>query len=145
MSNTSLNSKAWHRLRRNKVAIFGLGVIALAFLTAVFAEQLAPDTSPDANEQILSIAMQPPGFKTLLLRISKPAAQLQRVKLWDCFINGTPLSYQSVPILNYRLKKDSMFATVFYGSERPSVEHVYYYTDVLGIDTLHLQIGRAHV
>ena len=140
MSNTSLNSKAWHRLRRNKVAIFGLGVIALAFLTAVFAEQLAPDTSPDANEQILSIAMQPPGFKTLLLRFSKPAAQLQRVKLWDCFINGTPLSYQSVPILNYRLKKDSMFATVFYGSERPSVEHVYYYTDVLGIDTLHLPL-----
>ncbi|MCW3125231.1 MAG: Peptide transporter, partial [Bacteroidetes bacterium] len=47
----SLNHKAWMRFKRNKVAVFGLGVIIITFLIAVFAYQIAPDKTPDANEQ----------------------------------------------------------------------------------------------
>ena len=43
------------RLLRNKGALFGLTVIGLSILTAVFAYFLAPDGSPDANRIIVEI------------------------------------------------------------------------------------------
>ena len=138
MADNSLNEKAWGRLRRNRGAVFGLVVIVATFFVAVFAGQLAPDSSTDANEQILAIAMQPPGFKILLLRVSKTIRHIKRVSLWDCLIHAPAMNHHSIPIVDYRLKRDSMFATVFYGSDRPAVEQVFYYTDIQGVDTMAL-------
>ena len=42
----------WKKLRRNKGAVFGLCIIVLAFLMAVFAYVVAPDSTPDANRII---------------------------------------------------------------------------------------------
>jgi ABC-type antimicrobial peptide transport system permease subunit len=43
----------WKKLRRNKGAVFGLCIIVLALLTALFAYILAPDATPDANRIIV--------------------------------------------------------------------------------------------
>jgi peptide/nickel transport system permease protein len=65
----SLNHKAWMRFRRNKVAMSGLVVICVAFMVAVFAYEIAPDHTPDANEQMLPLAMAPPNTRMLVLEL----------------------------------------------------------------------------
>ncbi|MFZ1856562.1 MAG: hypothetical protein WAU29_04290, partial [Chitinophagaceae bacterium] len=47
--------RAWRRLKKNKGAVFGLIVIAIAVLIAVFAYFIAPDPSPFSNRIILEI------------------------------------------------------------------------------------------
>jgi peptide/nickel transport system permease protein len=131
---TSLNYKAWMRFKRNKAAMFGLVVVIITFLTAVFAYQLAPDNSPDANEQTLSLEMMPPGFHILTLYICKPQVKSNH-NLHDFFL-GYPSQYDMVPILdNYRLKKEFMYLSIYKGRTEKPEERKYYYTEILGIDT----------
>ena len=57
----SFQAAAWKRLKKNKGAVFGLVVIALAVLVVIFAYFIAPDPSPDANRIILEIGGERPG------------------------------------------------------------------------------------
>lgn len=52
--------RAWHRLRRNKPAMFGLGVLILLVFASVFAGWLAPH---DPYEQNLAMRFKPIGTK----------------------------------------------------------------------------------
>lgn len=72
MSNDqSFQSAAWRRLRRNKGALFGLLIIVIAVLVAVFAYFIAPDPSPFANRIILEIGGNKPGYKQDFLLVKK--------------------------------------------------------------------------
>jgi peptide/nickel transport system permease protein len=50
--------EVWHRLKKNKLAVAGLVVLALLILLALFAEQIAPYFYDDQN---ISVALTPPG------------------------------------------------------------------------------------
>ena len=56
---------------KNKGAVFGLIVIALAVLVAIFAYFIAPDPSPFANRIILEIGRKKPGFEQSFIKIKK--------------------------------------------------------------------------
>jgi peptide/nickel transport system permease protein len=130
----SLNHKAWMRFKRNKAAMFGLIVVGAVFFIAVFAYQLAPDHSIDANEQTLSLEMMPPGTRVLMLYVRKrqPQARLSVLS----FFAGRPSAYDMIPISDrYKLKKDFLYIYVYKGNNIPVEERKYYYTDVLGIDS----------
>lgn len=51
--------------------MFGLIVIGLAILVAIFAYFLAPDPSPYANRIILELGGEKPGYKQSFLKIRK--------------------------------------------------------------------------
>jgi peptide/nickel transport system permease protein len=127
----SLNQKAWKRLKRNKSAMFGLWVIALAFFVAIFAYQLTPDSTPDANEQILELETHPPGFSVYILKVMKSADFDDHRGFFENFFFGKPSPYESVPILKYRMKKDFMWATVYKGMNFPTEEKKFLYTDII--------------
>src|SRR5215208_8229056 len=67
----SFQQAAWRRLKKNKGAIFGLVVIALSVLLAIFAYFIAPDSSPYANRIILEIGRQKPGYQQSFLKVKK--------------------------------------------------------------------------
>jgi ABC-type antimicrobial peptide transport system permease subunit len=48
----------WHRFKRNRLAVFGLVIVALMLLTAVFAPLIAPK---DPQAQDYALTLQPPG------------------------------------------------------------------------------------
>jgi peptide/nickel transport system permease protein len=48
----------WRRFKRNKLAVFGLVIVTILFLTAVFAPLIAP-SDPDAQDYALTL--RPPG------------------------------------------------------------------------------------
>jgi peptide/nickel transport system permease protein len=51
-------ARFWRRFRRNKLAVFGLVVVTILFLTAIFAPVIAP-SDPDAQDYALTL--RPPG------------------------------------------------------------------------------------
>src|SRR5918995_636124 len=53
----------WHRFKRNKLAVFGLAIVAIMLLTAIFAPLIAPS---DPQAQDYGLTLQPPGVGGLM-------------------------------------------------------------------------------
>ena len=93
----------WKKLRRNKGAVFGLAVIVLALLTAVFAYVLAPDATPDANRIIVEIAAKKPGYQQQFFKLKK-----ENKKARGNYFSGREDVYQYIPIATYKILNDSI-------------------------------------
>lgn len=106
VKSTSLNQKAWKRLKRNKSAMFGLGVIILSVLLAVFAYVLSPDNSPSGNEQILQLETHPPGFQIYILK--KLHENTEPTTLFAGMVNGFSKGYEPIPVSSYQFVGDSL-------------------------------------
>ena len=105
----AITRNTWKRLIRNKGALFGIIIIILSILTAIFAHLIAPDGSPDANRQIVEIEGKKPGYKQQFLKLPvdrkiEPSSFFQRV------LHGKDDLYQYVPIAGYEQKGDSLIA-----------------------------------
>jgi peptide/nickel transport system permease protein len=103
----SPNQKAIRRLLRNRSAVFGLIVIIIATFIALFAYFLAPDHTPNANNQILELANQPPGFKVQLLQQIKPTPT-QTTNVFAQLLNGAETPYKSIPISSYQFNNQQL-------------------------------------
>lgn len=103
----SFQQAAWKRLKKNKGAVFGMIVIGIAFLIAVFAYFIAPDNSPNANRQIVEIDVKKPGFKQEFALIEKENPPAQR-GFFSKLVNGQEDRYQHIPVNGYEIKSDSV-------------------------------------
>lgn len=90
----------WKKLRRNKGAVFGLVIIVLAFLMAVFAYVIAPDATPDANRIIVEIAAKKPGYQQQFIKIEKE--QQTTSSFFNELLFGKEDRYQYIPITSYK-------------------------------------------
>jgi ABC-type dipeptide/oligopeptide/nickel transport system permease subunit len=104
---TSYSRHIRKRLLRNKGALFGLSVIFLSILIAVFAYFLAPDGSPDANRIIVEIGGRSPGFRQLFLLVKKER-QPAPVGFFHRLLFGREDPYDYIPINSIVSKGDSM-------------------------------------
>ncbi|MEI2755231.1 MAG: ABC transporter permease [Chitinophagaceae bacterium] len=107
-SSQSFANAAWRRLKKNKGAIFGLFIIAIAVLVAVFAYFIAPDPSPHANRIILEIGGEKPGYSKTFALLPK-AIQTPTPGFFKRLINGRPDNNEYIPINHFRfIGKDSV-------------------------------------
>ncbi len=90
----------WKKLCRNKGAVFGLVIIVLAFLMAVFAYMIAPDVTPDANRIIVEIAAKKPGYQQQFIKIDKE--QQTTSSFFNELLFGKEDRYQYIPITSYK-------------------------------------------
>jgi ABC-type dipeptide/oligopeptide/nickel transport system permease subunit len=120
-SSDSLNKKAWARFKRNKSAMIGFALIAVCTLIAVFAYQITPDSTPDANEQILELETHPPGFKIDMLAVKKERSENSGNAI-NSFFFGTTSAYYYVPIIGYKISGDDIKATAYKGANFASEE-----------------------
>ncbi len=103
----SFQAAAWRRLKKNKGAVFGLIVIILAVLVAVFAYFIAPDSSPYANRIILEIGGEKPGYKQPFIKIKKDK-DVVTTGFVTQLVSGKEDVYYYVPIVNYEQQGDSI-------------------------------------
>jgi ABC-type dipeptide/oligopeptide/nickel transport system permease subunit len=103
----SFQAAAWRRLKKNKGAIFGLVVIVLAVLIAVFAYFIAPDSSPYANRIILEIGGEKPGYTKQFITIKKDK-DVGAASFVKQLTNGKEDVYYYVPIVSYEQTGDSI-------------------------------------
>ena len=71
MMSQSPNQKAFNKFKRNGFAVTALVLILVLISTSFFAYWIAPDHTPDANEQFQKLAQKPPGFKVDMLKLRK--------------------------------------------------------------------------
>jgi peptide/nickel transport system permease protein len=67
----SPSALAFVKLIKNKPAVFGLVAILLAILVAILGANIRKDKTLMANEMLLPIAAQKPGFKVTMLLVNK--------------------------------------------------------------------------
>lgn len=101
------------RLLKNKGAIFGIVVIVIAFVVAVFAYFIAPDGSSYANRIIPEIANKKPGFSIHLIQLKKDSATITTTNFFEKLLNGEPDAYEYVPIISFVKTPDSIVAQKF--------------------------------
>jgi peptide/nickel transport system permease protein len=96
----SLTSHAWKRFKKNKPAIWGMYFIGLSVLVALLGYLITPDSTPNANNQILELSVKPPGFKVQMLLV-KENQDIQKKSLFERMLFGQPSYYRYIPIYNY--------------------------------------------
>jgi ABC-type dipeptide/oligopeptide/nickel transport system permease subunit len=103
----SFQAAAWRRLKKNKGAVFGLIVIALAILVAIFSYFISPDSSPYANRIILEIGGEKPGYQQQFIKVKKDK-DVGSASFFTQLLFGKEDIYYYVPIVNYEQTNDSI-------------------------------------
>ena len=96
----SLSQIAWSRLKKNKLSMFGLFIIMFALVIAVLGPIIRPDGTPKANNQILEITTQKPGFTVDLLQIKKNQKHKES-GFWELLNEGIENDFITIPIYDY--------------------------------------------
>ena len=77
---------------------------------AIFAYQLAPDSTPYANRMIVELGARQPGFRKQLLYIPK-AIQPTKGNVLTSWFTGSPSAYQYLPINSYWFQDDKVLVS----------------------------------
>ncbi len=117
----SFSQQTWNRLKKNKGALFGLVIIAIAVFITIFGYMVAPDGSPNADLQSVEIQAKRPGYSQLFLRI--PDKKNVSVSWINQLINGKPDKYRYLPISNYNIKGDSLLVNKYVDEDTSVVQY----------------------
>lgn len=94
-------------------------VILLAFLVALFAYALIPDSTPNANQMQISIAGKKPGFRVSVLRLNKP---VPTENSWFYkLLNGSDLPYREIAVSKVHWMKDKVLYHAYAGEGQEGV------------------------
>lgn len=127
----SLSYFAWQRFKKNKLAMFGLVIITLCMLVAFLGYAISPDSTPDANGQLLELSKKPPGFKVQMLQKRKNENS-HRINFFYKMLFGEVSDYRSIPFSSYRFAGDEIIVVEYTGdSDRPGKEFRYNVADIV--------------
>lgn len=93
----SLAKMAWHRLKRNRLAVLGMGMIACGMLVALLGSNIRPDFTKDSNDQIRAIPRKPPGFTVMMLNVRKNSMIEETGFFGRMLFGGTDNLYKPYP------------------------------------------------
>lgn len=123
--NISIPYDTWRRLKKNRGAVFGMIIIVLAVLMAIFSYLIAPDHSPYANRMVLEIGGQKPGYHQTFLLIKKEQVVPQKSFITR-LVSGSDDHYDWLPISSWHQTRDSLIVEKFIDediSERQAFFH----------------------
>ena len=88
----------WKKINKNKLGLFGLVFITGLTAVSLLGYLIIPDSSTNANDIHLEIALQKPGFSVDFLSISQPPNE-QSNSLLSHWLFGSPNKLNKVPIM----------------------------------------------
>lgn len=111
--------------------MFGLIVIFLCMLIAVLGFAITPDSTPDANDQLLELSKKPPGFSVKMLQTRKNEPQHNDGFFSKMFF-GEVSNFRSIPFSEYRFEGNDIIVREYTGdTKRPGTEIKYNLADVV--------------
>jgi peptide/nickel transport system permease protein len=113
----SLSFYAWQRLKKNKLAMFGLTGIGVCMLMAILGFLITPDSTPDANDQILELSIKRPGFEVKMLQNRKNEIS-HHVGFFRKMITGEVSDYRSIPLSDYHFEGNDMVCREYTGNDK---------------------------
>ncbi len=88
----------------------GLGFIVLCALIGILGYWVLPDNSPNANNSVVQLQKEPPGFQATILRLPlRDSVRTAADNIFRTWLQGRAPRYQEVPIGGYRFQGDSVF------------------------------------
>ncbi|QQR96822.1 MAG: ABC transporter permease [Sphingobacteriales bacterium] len=120
MSNNKLEApmhKTWLRLKKNKPAIFSLYTIIIAIILAIIAPLISSDSTPNADDQVLELNNQSPGFSIQMLLIPKNN-EIEKSNIFKTIVSGKENPYKMVPIQSYKFEGKTIVAQIYVGADR---------------------------
>lgn len=122
--------KSWMRLRKNKPAVVSLLIIFTAVFLAVFAPFIAPDRTPNANEQILELANKNPGYGITVIKLRKNAEEPNTSFLRQ-LAKGKENPFRLIPVTDYTIEGTDVVAQVYKGDYLPPSEQKFSLADII--------------
>ncbi|MEI6489031.1 MAG: ABC transporter permease [Bacteroidota bacterium] len=116
-SSHSVTRVAWQRFRKNRLSMLGLILILFFIVLAVLGYLITPDSTPDANQQLLEISKNPPGFEVQILMFKKNETTHYTYFL-SKMLFGEISDYRSIPIISYRFEGENIFYKEFSGENK---------------------------
>jgi peptide/nickel transport system permease protein len=105
----SLESHAWKRFKKNRPAMWSMYFIIFSAIVAILGYVITPDSSPNANNQVLELSVKPPGFKIQMLLV-KENQDIKTRSFLGKMLFGQPNFYRYIPLYHYWFQgSDIMF------------------------------------
>ncbi len=103
----SLSKLAWKKLLKSDIGLSSLGFIVIATLIAILGYMITPDSTPNANNQILEIASLKPGNHAKMLLITKNK-QVAKRGMFKKMLFGNPNKFEEIPFSSYQFIHDKI-------------------------------------
>lgn len=127
----SLTAQAWHKLKKNRIAMFGLFIITGTVLISILGPLIQPDDTPDANEMSLQLTTKKPGFTVKTLRVTKNKEEIT-TNIFEKMLFGEERPYREIPIYDYWFEGENIVVESFTGLEvNNGIEARYNLADVV--------------
>ncbi len=91
-------------------------IILLSVIVALFGYQISPDSTPEANDQILQITNKPPGFTVLMLKRAKNK-NVERKGFFGKMLFGQENPFELIPVHRYRFDADKIIYGEYTGED----------------------------
>jgi len=111
----SLAHHAWKRFKKNKLAMFSLYFIILSVIVALLGYIITPDSTPNANNQVLELSVKPPGFKAQML-LNRENQDIEQAGFFSKMLFGQPSFYHDIPIYTYGFEGPNIVIEGYTGS-----------------------------
>lgn len=118
---SSFSRQAWRRLRRNKGAVAGILLIALAVVLGILAYLLAPDGTPYANRMMLETGGQRPGTHIQVLALQKEQPP-ERTGFFSQLLNGQEDGVTFIPIRGWKFSGNDIIINKYLDEEETVTE-----------------------
>lgn len=102
---TTDNQSISSRIRHNSLAFVSSILIGFVVLLAIFAYYIAPDSTPNANNQFLELSKLKPGTEITFLRIAKKAGT-KETSFLKRLSSGRISDFTEIPIQYYEFHQD---------------------------------------
>lgn len=111
----STKSRNWRKFKRNRLALAGLVIIAIAVLVSLLGYLITPDHSPFANEQKPELHVLAPGSKAQFLLV-KRSSPIPSGNLLTKLLHGSLDQTLSYSAFNYRFESDKIIVEEYTGN-----------------------------
>jgi peptide/nickel transport system permease protein len=129
----SLGQLALRRLRKNKLSLAGVYIILFAVLISLFGSLIRPDKTVDANDQMLQLARNKPGFSVEVLLVAKNKEIVKTPWFKRMLFGGAEMPHKAYPVHSYYFRGDEIVAEEYNGRNEalPGRELIFKLSDVL--------------
>jgi len=111
----SLSSKAWKKFQKNKIALISFYFILFTVVISILGYLITPDSTPDANNQLLQMSVKPPGTKVKILLIKK-IREIKKVSFMKKMLYGQESQYYYIPLYSYSFEGNNLVTETYTGS-----------------------------
>ena len=115
LDSLSLSGKSWKKFKKNKIALGSFYFIVLTVVVAILGYLITPDSTPDANNQLLQLSVKPPGTKVKMLLVKKNL-DIEKVSWVKKMLFGQENQFYYIPLYSYSFEGDSLVTETYTGS-----------------------------